>query len=116
MEIKSEKQGSAFVVAVRGRMDRVSALEFDRAFTGWLQGGESLFVVDMEGLEYISSAGLRSLLAANQQLQGRGQIRLCNVNGLVREVFAVSGFESLFTVYPDLAAALKSRAPGAEPA
>jgi anti-anti-sigma factor len=107
MEINCQKQDKALVMTLRGRMDRVAAMEFDRSFSEYLKKDERKFVVDMEGLEYVSSAGLRSLLAANQQLQdNKGQIRLCNVNGLVKEVFAVSGFESLFDVYPSLAEAV----------
>ena len=95
-------------MALSGRMDRVAAMEFDKAFTEWLQNGERCFVVDMKGLEYISSAGLRSLLSASQQLKdSNGQIRLCNVGGLVKDVFVISGFESIFSMYHSYADAVK---------
>ena len=108
MKIICNKQKQVFVMVLHGRMDRISAMEFDKSFSEWLKNGERFFVVDMQGLEYISSAGLHSLLSANQQLKdNNGQIHLCNVSGLVREVFTISGFESLFTVHSSLAEAVK---------
>ena len=89
-------------------MDRIAAAEFDKAITERLRLGERNIVVDLAGLEYISSAGLRSFLAASQQLKDEGQIRLCALGGLVREVFNISGFESIFHVYPSVEEALKS--------
>jgi len=108
MQIICNKHERALVMALTGRMDRIAALEFDKSFTEWLKNGERYFVVDMKELEYISSAGLRSLLSANQQLKdSNGQIRLCNVGGLVKDVFVISGFESLFPMYHSFADAVK---------
>jgi len=108
MQIICDKHDKALVMALSGRMDRVAAMEFEKAFTEWLKNGERCFVVDMKDLEYISSAGLRSLLSANQQLKdSNGQIRLCNVSGLVKDVFVISGFESLFSMYHSYADAVK---------
>jgi len=108
MQITCNKHKQALVMELLGRMDRIASLEFDKSFAEWLKGGERCFVLEMKGLEYISSAGLRSLLAANQQAKdNNGQVRLCNVGGLVREVFVISGFESLFSMYNSFADALK---------
>jgi len=108
MDIICSKQGKALVMTLKGRMDRIAALEFDKVFAEWREKGEMLFVVDMQDLGYISSAGLRSLLAANQQLKdNNGQIRLCNLGGLVKEVFVISGFDSLFPLYASPAEATK---------
>ena len=108
MQIICDKHDKVLVMVLSGRMDRIAAMEFDKAFTEWLKNGERCLVVDMKDLEYISSAGLRSLLSANHQLKdNNGQIRLCNVGGLVKEVFVISGFESLFSMYNSYAAAVK---------
>lgn len=108
MEIICDKHDKALVMALKGRMDRIAAMEFDKSFAEWLKNGERCFVVEMKDLEYISSAGLRSLLAANRQLKdSNGEIRLCNVGGLVKEVFVISGFESLFPMYNSCADAVK---------
>jgi len=108
MQIICDKHDKALVMALSGHMDRVAAMEFDKAFTECLKNGERCVVVDMKDLEYISSAGLRSLLSANQQLKdNNGQIRLCNVGGLVKDVFVISGFESLFSMYHSYADAVK---------
>jgi len=95
-------------MALSGRMDRPAAMDFEKTFAEGLKNGERCFVVDMQDLEYISSAGLRSLLSAKQQLQNiHGEVRLCNIGGLVKEVFVISGFESLFPEYRSLEDAVK---------
>ena len=107
MECESTKQGNAVIVKVRGRMDAVTAPEFETECGKWIDGGELLLIIDLGGLEYISSAGLRSILAAAKRLKAaQGDIRFCNLNGMVQEVFSISGFSSMFTVCGGLEEAL----------
>lgn len=108
MQIICNKHDQALVMAVKARLDRIAALEFDKTIAELIKTGERYFVVDMRDLEYISSSGLRSLLAASQQLKDcNGQIRLCNVGGVIKEVFKISGFDSLFPVNQTYAEAVK---------
>ncbi|MEF2144051.1 MAG: STAS domain-containing protein [Desulfovibrionaceae bacterium] len=100
MEFKSEKNGGFVVVAPSGRMDALSAPEFEKHCMQWLEQGESRIVADMAGLDYISSAGLRSILSTAKKLkQAGGEIRFCGLSGMVGDVFRISGFESMFKTF-----------------
>lgn len=79
MELTTKSESGVCFVTVTGRLDAVAAPDFDRQFTTLIGGGETTFVIDMAGLDYISSAGLRSILAAAKQVKStRG--RLCLVS------------------------------------
>lgn len=107
MKIESSKKGIAVVIKVLGRMDAVTAPEFEKECDGWLAKGEKSFVVDLGGLEYISSAGLRSILATAKKLKAaQGNIHFCNLSGMVQEVFTISGFSSMFPIHDSLDEAL----------
>ena len=107
MDILTRKERQALVVQVQGRLDAVTAPEFDKALAGWLEGGERRFVLNLTGLEYVSSAGLRSLLTAAKLLKAaQGRLVLCGLAGPVAEVFRISGFDTLLTVRASKEAAL----------
>ncbi len=107
MEIESTKESSATVVTVKGRMDAITAPVFEKTLSELIAGGEIRFVIEMAGLEYISSAGLRGILATAKALKGKGgQIRFANVAGTVKEVFDISGFGTIFQMHDTVAGAL----------
>jgi hypothetical protein len=69
--------------------------------------GEREYVIDLSGIGYVSSAGLRVLLSLAKQLDGgKGSLRLCGLNAAVTQVFDVAGFSKLFAIFPDRTAAL----------
>ncbi|NTV98778.1 MAG: STAS domain-containing protein [Chlorobiaceae bacterium] len=108
MVIHTLKEPAAMVVSVSGRMDAVTAPEYEQKFEEMLSSGETDFVIDFSKLEYISSAGLRALLSTSKKIRGNnGKIHLANVIGNVREVFDISGFSGIFPVQASVAAALK---------
>lgn len=107
MEFNSKKQRDATVVSITGRMDAVTTPEIENRLTALVGGGEKKLVIDLDGLEYISSAGLRSLLATAKKLKtSEGTMVFANLGGHVTEVFKISGFYSLFTVCDSVGAAL----------
>lgn len=107
MEFTSTKHDGARVVAVTGRMDAITTAEFDAESRNWLADGDKLVIADLSGLEYISSAGLRSILSAAKQLKGTGgRLVFCGLSGMVEEVFNVSGFSAMFTLYKTIDDAL----------
>lgn len=109
MQIEGSKQNGKCIIKVAGRMDAVSAPEFESACAQWVEQGESSFVVDLEGLEYISSAGLRSLLIVAKKLKSvGGAISFCALSPMVMKVFSISGFASMFTIHDSLEKAMKS--------
>jgi len=109
MEIDKKKERNALVVSVTGRMGEVSAPEFEEKMMQCIDEGEKTIVVDLERLEYISSAGLRSILATAKALKEvGGKIFLAGLTGAVKEVFEISQFVSIFEVYDSVNDALSS--------
>ena len=107
MEIQSMKEAAATVVTITGRLDAVTAPQYEITVNELISGGEIAFVVDFDALDYISSAGLRGLLVMAKQLKGKGgQVRFANVKGTVKEVFDISGFGTIFQMDDSVATAL----------
>ena len=100
MNFIGTKNGDALVVNVTGRMDAITAPEFDTECQKWIDDGETRVVIDLSDLEYISSAGLRSILAAAKKLKNtQGELLFAGLSGMVEEVFNVSGFAAMFKIY-----------------
>jgi len=109
MEISTSKQGEVSVVALAGRFDAQSAGQVDLSLQSSLQQGGQKLLVDMNRVEYVSSAGLRVLLAAAKKSSSLGgRLVLCGLQPYVLEVFEVAGFTSIFQIAPDAASALQS--------
>ena len=69
--------------------------------------GEKVVIVDFAGLDYISSAGLRSILSASKKLKGKeGSILLASLKDIVKEVFEISGFSTILPIYESVEIAL----------
>ncbi|OQY11083.1 MAG: anti-anti-sigma factor [Desulfobacteraceae bacterium 4572_19] len=101
MKISNEQKDSCVLVSVEGRMDAVTAPEFESACIELAEKGDIDLVVNLENLEYISSAGLRSVLTSAKKLKALGgNLRFCGLSGMVEEVFRISGFQSMFTIVP----------------
>jgi anti-anti-sigma factor len=97
MEISDQKQGKAMVVGLRGSLDTESAPVLQQHVKGLMEGGDTFFVLDLGGLEYISSAGLRAFLnMAKAAKAAGGGFAFCNVRGMVKELFAISYFDTMF--------------------
>ncbi len=100
MECTGCKQGAFYVLSVAGRMDALTSQGFETECLARLDAGDTRIVVDLSALEYISSAGLRSILAAAKKLKAvGGDLAFCGLTGIVAEVFTVSGFAKLLPVY-----------------
>jgi stage II sporulation protein AA (anti-sigma F factor antagonist) len=107
MEIKTSKEINATIVTITGRMDAVTAPEFEKTIKQLIDEGNCSFIVDFQGMDYISSAGLRALLATAKLLKGKGgQLLFANIVGTVKEVFDISGFGSIFQTHDSITAAL----------
>lgn len=107
MQIETSKIDQTVVLTIKGRMDVIAAMEYEKAIMACIQGGDRQFVVDLDALDYISSAGLRSLLTTAKKIKGlKGTVNFCNVKGVVQEVFAMSGFDSILTIFKSVKDAL----------
>jgi anti-sigma B factor antagonist len=99
MEIGTRTQNDVTIVAFRGSLDSKTSPQAQQAIDGILADGGRKLLVDFTGLDYISSAGLRVLLATVKRLSGTGgALRLFGLNETVREVFDISGFSTIFSV------------------
>jgi anti-anti-sigma factor len=108
MEVQARRERNAMVILVKGRIDAVTAPEFERNLSDWISKGENTFLLSFCELEYISSAGLRSILATAKKLkESQGRIFFAGLQGSVEEVFNISGFHSIFKIFESEEAALK---------
>lgn len=99
MEIREESTEGALVIGPVGRIDSNTSGVLERNLIRHLSAGVTRLVVDLEGVEYISSAGLRVLLlAANKLRPSGGHLVLCAMGQSVREVFELAGFTAIFTI------------------
>jgi stage II sporulation protein AA (anti-sigma F factor antagonist) len=99
MRIGEEKDGRALVIAPEGRVDSASSGELERLVVSRIDAGEKRLVMDLSGVEYISSAGLRVLLMAAKRLkEPPAGLVLCGLGPSVRTVLELAGFLPLFAV------------------
>lgn len=107
MDIAIRTQADVSLVAFAGHLDTNTAPEAQEALDGIVGGGGHKVVVDCTALDYISSAGLRVLLATVKRLNGvGGALHLFGLNETVREVFEISGFSMILKVFETEAEAL----------
>jgi anti-sigma B factor antagonist len=93
MEIKSTTEGTRLTIAVSGRVDTVTAPELE---AGLKFGDATCVVIDLANVPYMSSAGLRLLLAAHKQMIAKGgELQIANVQESVREVLDITGFSDI---------------------
>jgi anti-anti-sigma factor len=111
LEIKQEEQGALRIMTLLGRLDTETSPDFELAAHDAFESGGRQFVVDLSQISYISSAGLRVLLALAKKVEGQGSLKLASMQPVVREVFDKSGFARLFQIFPRLDAALGGAAP-----
>ncbi|MBO5938385.1 MAG: STAS domain-containing protein [Clostridia bacterium] len=97
MNIVKNRQGNELHVALEGRLDTVSAPEFEVIVKNEL-GGVELLVIDLVDLKYTSSAGLRTILLAQKTMNKQGRMILRNVGEEVMEVFEMTGLADLLTI------------------
>ena len=107
MEFAQDQVGDVAIVKLAGRLDSSTAQASEENFIRVLGNGTSRLAVDLSRLEYISSAGLRVLLVVAKKVQlAKGKMVLFGLVPNVREVFSVSGFDKIFAIHPDAAAAI----------
>jgi len=107
MTIQEDRQQNVVIVAPIGRVDSTTSGTLDQRLSALVAAGERRLVIDLAGVDYISSAGLRVLLALAKKMKvGAGSLALCAMGDSVREVFGLAGFMPLFAVEPTREAAV----------
>lgn len=97
LQIEKNLENDAAVLALKGRLDTVTAPELERALEEAMRGCKAL-TLDFSELDYISSAGLRVLLSAQKHMNGQGEMKLVGVGNTVMEIFEVTGFAEILTI------------------
>lgn len=109
MKIDSERDGDALIIKPNGRVDGQNAQQFHIDLESKLEGSEQAVVIDMSGIGYISSAGLRAILLLAKTMRTREtDFVLCSLEGAVKQVFQISGFDKFVPLHDSLATALES--------
>lgn len=97
MNINSNKENNCLTITLNGRLDTNTAPQLDTALKEELGDIEEL-ILDFENLEYISSAGLRVVLAAQKIMNKQGNMKVLNVQDMVMEVLEATGFTDFLTI------------------
>ena len=97
MKINKSIENGRACYALDGRLDTTTAPDLERELKSDIDG-ITLLTMDFSKLDYISSAGLRVLLSAHRAMNGKGGMKVTNVNEMVREVFDVTGFADILDI------------------
>lgn len=102
MQIETTTRERLSVIHVRGSMDALSVNEFDNECKRVLDDGAQGVVVEMSGLEYISSAGLRGILILAKMAQAKGvKLAFAGMRDMVLDMFKLSGFMTILSVHEE---------------
>ena len=97
MNITKTIEGAKLTLALEGRLDTTTAPQLEAEVKGALTGVTEL-ALDFSQLEYLSSAGLRVILAAQKIMNKQGKMVIRHVNETILEVFEVTGFSDILTI------------------
>ena len=97
MTIEIKKNAQETIIEIVGRLDTTTAPKLDKVINEDIAGTKNL-VLDVKGMEYISSAGLRVLLSAQKKMQKIGSMKVKNVCEEVMEVFEMTGFADILVI------------------
>ena len=99
MELTHEKKGEILMITIKGRLDSATANEADNTIKNLMEGDFRRVLFNLNDLEYLSSGGLRVILGVAKDLKRKeGKFVLCSLHEFVKEIFEVSGFDSLIPI------------------
>jgi anti-sigma B factor antagonist len=109
MEIKTESFKRVDLITVNGRIDSSNASELEGTFKELADDGRYRLVIDLSGIEYMSSAGLRALVASlRESKKHHGDLRIADPSERMSEVLNLAGLDSVFSIYDDSVSAVGS--------
>lgn len=97
MNILKTAEGTALTITLEGRLDTTTAPQLEAEIRA-MDSGVTALTLDLAALEYLSSAGLRVLLAAQKLMNRQGSMVVRHVNETIMEVFEVTGFTDILTI------------------
>jgi len=109
MEISTKDMKRVSLVTVKGRVDSATAPDFEKTLHALIQSNRTQIVLDLAGVEYMSSAGIRGMVVSLKAAKGGGgDLRLAQPSTRVKEVVELAGLTSIFTIYDDVTEAVGS--------
>jgi anti-sigma B factor antagonist len=115
MDVTHKRMNRVDLLTINGRLDAASAPQLKQQIDTLFDQGRYRLVLDLAGLEYVASPGLRVLIEARKRARDRkitdlegGDVRIANLPPRIKEVFDLTGFTSLFEIYPDVVDAVGS--------
>lgn len=109
MKIATRQSQEITIVDLEGRLDSKAVGAVNDEMVSLIQGGAKQLVVNLEKMEFVTSAGLRVLLRSSKLLQGSGgKMKLCSANELVGDILKTAGFDSLLHLYDSETEAIQS--------
>ncbi len=100
MQIETEENGADTVLKVSGRLDTLNAKPFEGKLLEAVKASNGMLIVDLTGVDYVSSSGLRALLVAGKAMAPhKRKLRLKSLQPQIQEVFDISGFSALFEIH-----------------
>ena len=108
MEVSTQEFKQCNLVTVKGRIDSATAAQLGEAFEASTKDGRYKIVLDMSGMEYMSSAGMRVLLATQKECKklSRGEVVLAVVPERIKDALDLAGFIPLFTIFDEVTPAV----------
>jgi len=104
-----EKKGDVDVLSVNGRLDTVNYLEMQAIILDMIEKGSRKFVIDLGGLEYISSAGIRVFFVALKKLKPLGgKLVFASLQDAINKIFKMAGFDIMFSIFDNIEGALEN--------
>ena len=97
LNVLKNKDNDFLSVSLEGRLDTTTAPQLEKELNESIEGVTSL-TLDMNKLDYISSAGLRVLLSAQKKMNAQGSMRVINVGETIMEIFEVTGFSDILSI------------------
>ena len=109
MEIFQENTNGVEIFSVKGSLDSNTSTELETRIYAALGNGQRKLILNLEDLDYISSAGIRVMLKTTKDLKRmEGNIVLCTLQDYVREVFDIAGFDGYLNIENNLETAMNS--------
>lgn len=109
MDILSQQMDGALVVVISGSVDALTAPEVTAFLGRQVAAGQPQLVLDLSGVDFMSSAGLRAILGAlKESRQGGGDLRLAGAQPGVEKILKMSGFTNILKAFPSVEEAVSS--------
>ncbi len=108
MQMTTDVSEEVTILSLDGDLNATNSRDVESYLSNIIDEGNRKLLINLDGLNYISSAGLRVMLMANKKLKNaEGELKLCGLNDTVKEVFEIAGFHMILNIYVNQEEALR---------